>query len=871
MKKAKTKRNYISILSAILGVVFAFITGVTYCFNLLTFNYGTNQNSTSAYLGNQQYVMINDTIDCPVAFGDGSHNIEIAMQYAMSYDFDVRLKYSLSWSNGANADNVILHFANRDNVIYDKEYIYLANSIPAGEGKISFITGVNFVDTKDKRYYGQSLTINIVSEKIYKEQEKYDDSHKLYADAFYSQTSQISYAAQMWLASKPKTEDYAKTIDLNQANVLMYNQRNNYENGIPYPGHNTAYKRNVVSTTVGESVVNKTTSATWLGGNRSYAGTGMYVVTGAKAIKLKVKVEGIWYSSPNEIDSSDLISENSIKYHYSEGWTNEGWFNNKLWEIRSFDYVIPANTSCYVDILESIEITSASKNQDTLAYDKYRMVTNRITINAGDQDLLFDYTADQNKIRKSELSVDTVNEITGSTYSKKDVEIINTSLYSQGLYETRTSNAQSFNTNVSLINNTAETKTVALTYQLYYHLSNGSTGFIDTNGNRAEEYVNNGTWTDETAFTNNLCYGYDVAATSNRLTSAVKNTVVVGPYASVKLIDNYRVSADLRSDIESKSGNTTTHYDVWTYVDVAVAKSEGKDLIQNTPVPTTANLEIQTEVSGNTVTLSVKNNTTETLSGITISSFSIAEMTSVDPNLAENYTALTDRPSDWVASYWKYYKIDENGKFVQLTSDPLAEQGENAFPTVPTYYEKRQEAYSTETSVITLTPALHFSKTGTTITADNTITLKHGESIVFATAKTTQTSHVVVNGNASASSVVTPSSLMIINSGKTSAYLINHTSNSYFVRFSGTISSDAKFEVGNVTVGDTQYTHNYYIGVVRPGQIIPVSMLAKGDLTASDMVLVGDYFDADALTGANWSPEIIEILSKYFALIKTTN
>ena len=120
MKRAKTKRNLFSIFSAIIGVVFALITGVTYCVSSLTLNYGSNPNSTSAYLGNQQYVMINDTINSPIAYGEGTHNFEIAMRYSISYDFDVRLNYSLEWSNGAVADNVILHFANRDNVIYDE-------------------------------------------------------------------------------------------------------------------------------------------------------------------------------------------------------------------------------------------------------------------------------------------------------------------------------------------------------------------------------------------------------------------------------------------------------------------------------------------------------------------------------------------------------------------------------------------------------------------------------------------------------------------------------------------------------------------------------------------------------------------------------
>ncbi len=887
MRKAKTKRNLISILSAALGVVFAFITGMTYCFNLLEFRYSTNPNSTSAYLGNQQYVMINDTIDCPVAFGEGTHNFEIAMQYAISYDFDVRLRYSMQWSNGKNVDNVILHFANKDNVIYDNEYIYLANSVPAGEGKVVFITGVDFVDVNDDNYFGQNLTINILGEKIYKSQTEYDENHYLYKDAFYAQTSQLSLAAQMWLANKPKTEDLEEEIDLNNANVLMYNYRSDYSKGIPYSGHNTAYKRNVSTSQVGDSTISKTTNSTWLGGNRAYAGTGMYVVTGNKAIKITIKVEGVWYSAPNIVDNSDLISENSIKYHYSNGWTNQGWFNNKMWEIRSFDYIIPANSARYINVLDSIEITSASKNQDTLAYDTYRMVTNKITVNAGGNDVLFDYTTNTSSIRKSELTVDTTTELTGNTYSQGDVEIVNKSLYSMGLYETvvgTNGSEQSFNTNISLINNTPKTKTVTLVYKLYYYISNGSTGFIDGNGYRAEEYVKNGTWTDEYALSQNLCYGYAVEAASGRLTSAVKTSVVVGPYSSVKLLDNYKVAANLQTDVQTTNGSQKVNYDVWTYLDVQVAKSGDNELVVDTPSPATANLTIETQVSGNTVTLSVKNNTNSTISGIEISSFSIEEMTKFVENDQDYYTGLEKRPNDWVASYWKYYKrekIAEGGdlstdeddtfKYTQLTSDPLAGMGADYFPTEITYYEKDKQYFSPETAVIQLhLDETKFSKSGSTITNKVPIILQHGESVVFATATTTQTSHVMVKGYATSSNVTASSTLMLINNGTADAYLINHSENSYFVRFTGTLNSAVKnFEAGTVTINDVDYTHNYYIGIVRPGQIIPVPMLNAGELTEDDMFAVTGDFNETALTNGKWSPRIIELLTKYFALIKT--
>ena len=83
MFKAKTKKNLIAILSAFLGVVFAFITGVTYCVMSLNLQYGMNEKSTSAYLINQQFQIINDTIKNPIAYGEGTHNFEIAFKFPL--------------------------------------------------------------------------------------------------------------------------------------------------------------------------------------------------------------------------------------------------------------------------------------------------------------------------------------------------------------------------------------------------------------------------------------------------------------------------------------------------------------------------------------------------------------------------------------------------------------------------------------------------------------------------------------------------------------------------------------------------------------------------------------------------------------------
>ena len=887
MKKAKTRKNIFSILSVVLGVVFALITGVTYCVTTLTLAYNTNPSSASAYLGNQQYVMINDTTNQPISYGEGVHNFEIAMQYSMSYNFDVRLKYQLQWSGGGDVGNVVLNFANRDNIICDEEYIYLANPVTAGNGKITFITGVNFVDTNNSAYYGKSLTINI-EEKIYKAQDEYDRSHILYADAKYTGSSETSLAAETWLAHKPKTEEFEKTVNVNNANILMYNYRRSYDYGIKYPGTQTAYKKVNTTVTTGDTSTTTTTGATWLGGNKSYAGTAMYVVTGAKAVELSVQVNGVWYSGANQLNSSDAVSENAIKYNYSTNWSHYGWVDNQLWEVRTFDYIIPANSTYYIDILDSIEITSASKNPNTVEFDKYRMVTNQIIVSNGNENVTFDYKDNDsnNFILKDELSVDASSELVGN-YTSKLVSVVNTSLYSNGLYDMKLNQTsavqQTFNTSISLINNTNKTQTVELNYSLYYYLSNGNTNFYDgdentplANRNRAEAHVygdatDDETWTNEDAFESGLAYGYAISA-NNRLTSNFDSTIVIAPYSSVSLVDEYSVAADLQKvDLytQSESG-VATYSDVWTYLDVQIAKDgDQKEKIISTENPSTANLAIETTTKGSTVSLSVKNNTNSTITDVEISSFSISEMTKLTDS---SYRGLEYKPADWIASYWKYYKIVD-GKFVQLTTDPI---GSSPFPQDITYYEKIQ-SYTTESLTFTVDDT-KFEQNSSTITLKSGVdlTLQPGESVVFATATTSQSNQVIVKGYATSDSVEKPNSMMLINNGTEDAYLINNTTNSYFLRFTGTlknadINNDEidDFKVDTITSGESSYNLNHYLGIVRPGQIIKVPMSVGGSLSASDVLAIGDAYDSSVLINASWDEDFISLMDKYFALVKT--
>lgn len=857
MNKAKTRKNLISILSAILGVVFALITGFTYAVRSATYDYGVNPNSTTAYLGNQQYHIINDTIENPIAFGEGSHNCEIALQYAFDYAFDVRFKYSMTWTGDIPATNVSLNFANRDNIIYDETYIYFVDSVAAGNGKIPFITGVEIVNNLDEDYFGKTLTINIDEVKIYKSQTSYSlEDHVLTKD----NNVKTKLSAQAWIYAKNRNTS-------STAYAMMYNFRKNFESGVPYPGLESAYKKPVNDAT---SLVS---GPAWAGGNRSFAGVGMYVIAGTTPLKLEVEVAGIWREKIVEDDSTTIqdanpsfISENSIRFNYSSKWEHSSWDSSNLWETRKLSVVIPANKACYIDILSSVEVTSASKIGTNL-FDRYRAVINKITVNPSlASKTAFVYTESSTSGLQLDSIATNANLTVTKQYAQETVSVVNTSLYSNGLYTAQVGSSattQSFNTSISLINNTATTQTVTLNYKLWYHVNNTQrdlTGSITDGGAeyRADKFVSDGVLSKLQAFNQEINYTYEEDST--RLTSATISKMTIAPYSSVSLMESYSVGSSLQSDIsqlfdpmvKDSGGNyyqedgVTDNYDAWTYLVV-------------TPTPaataeTATNLTIETTQNGNQVSLSVKNNTTTTISGLTISNVEANELV-----VSTTYSSVDTKPNDWTASYWKYYEYDATNGYTKLTSDPITAQN----PFVPNTYFEKPQTYSP----LTITATDKFTKSEKTFTSKSGFSLQPGESIVFGTATTSSTKNVVVTGQAVTTSTTAANTLMLINNGKSSAYIINNTDKtatpqSYYVRFTGElVTSVANIEEADVTSGSTTTTHNYYIGIVRPGQIISIPMSSAG--TLDSIVASGNY---SASTLSSWNSTIVAQMTAIFAV-----
>ena len=76
MKRAKTNKKIFTIFSAIIGVVFAFITGATYCVSSLNLSYGTNEGAHNGKSLLEIYInTVSAMAKCVICVGTGNEGV----------------------------------------------------------------------------------------------------------------------------------------------------------------------------------------------------------------------------------------------------------------------------------------------------------------------------------------------------------------------------------------------------------------------------------------------------------------------------------------------------------------------------------------------------------------------------------------------------------------------------------------------------------------------------------------------------------------------------------------------------------------------------------------------------------------------------
>ena len=618
MKKAKTSKGLQILLSGLMVLVFAFTVGFTFCASLVTMMAKSNPYSTTTYAGMQQHTLINDTVDNPIPFGYGAHNFEVSLNYSYSYNFDVRFAYSIYWTDALgvttslSTDNVILLYANRDGYIVDDDYIYYvgmdntAKYVSAGTGKLPIFTGVEFADYEDERYFGATLTITIGDIKISKASSlaaDYTTSHALVAGITEKP------AAKAWL--KYKNNANSTNVGLSEANAyaMVYNYRYKIENGIDYPKYRTAYKKVVSS--------NKISSVTWLGGNRFYAGMAVYIVTGNTPVTLTAKITNSWQSKDPINNPLGAVTDSNHFTNFATDWANRTNYAN-------YTKTIPANSVAYIEIADSIEISCLTLSSETADFTKGVILSN---INLNDGTFAHtEYVSNNSMLLCKEISANTMEEsdlqdVTGE-YSQKQIDIINSTVYSPLLYNTYEGAAETTKVNITVINNSAKKLSLSgVNYVAKVYISNGS--------------PNIGEWVIIT-YTN-----------SSWISGPTGQAVdYLAPFSSITIVEKIQVNYNLKTYIEDPN-NMGGCYDAWIVIDV-----QGLETLEETST-TSSKLcaEASTSKQGDvtTVTLYAKNETKEVVNNLTIN----LVVSVYECNLL-NVRPIEDGAT-FLADYWKYY------------------------------------------------------------------------------------------------------------------------------------------------------------------------------------------------------------------------
>lgn len=768
--KNKNKSNLIKIICVIIGAVFAFTTSIVYG----AFSWKREHNSgyaTGAFLPNQTYQIINDTLPNGILYSDGVKEYEVALQYSYDYAFNFYVEYELNWSNGLDASNVILNFSNRNAWIVDNSRIYYRDTVAAGTGKLPIIVGVDFVDNYNSNYYGAKLTINIKKVEIAKTNESLDQTG--IAGAAYAQ-----YQARK-LASYSTANAYA----------VVYNPTNKGSYQPKAPVGKTAFETK--TSTSGSTSVTTTSK---LFGNKNYVGLGAYVITGSSPINLVAKVIGSWVADTGKTTdpSSANINTNTIKYNYSSGWIGESYdVGTIVQEIRTFQYTIPAHTAMYIDIIDSVEMITrgmlAAAN-----YTDFHIET----------DLLLNSDTQLNFENGLATSTITTKTLSGTSYSTnlptQDYSVVNSSKYDAALYNVTTGGAQTYKTQIKVINNTASKMSVSASYTLKAYISNGNStadyqpaaGSTPAKDGNPFEFNDESHWDrDEYSYTSSITVG------------AHNASQVIAPYSAMTICTSFTVPNDMVAKLVAAKA-AYSGKDVWIELVPKI-----------TPATSTAadtQLVLETVVSGTTAKLYAKNVSSNALTSLSLnlkySRYSTqANMTS---------TTLSTEPANWKKEYWKYY-VSNSGSYKQVNEVNNPTSNSDGSTSIKT------------ASMPTFAAGTYYTNSGwigaNAYTTTSSAIVNPGEKVLLGSLTITASQTYDFSDYTLTGSVATASDVNLVNETTGSAFIKNNsTTKSYYIRFSSSVAFADTTKSNFFQDGSFWYLY----GLIRPGQVIPINITA---------------------------------------------
>lgn len=793
--KKKNKSNLIKILCVLLGAVFALST--SYVFAAFSWSHSHNSGySTGAYLPNQSYQIINDTLPNGVPFGAGAKEYEVALQYSYDYSFYFYLEYSLVWvkTSGSTSStttldtsNVILTYSNRDAWIVDNSRIYYRDAVAAGTGKLTAIVGVDFADLNDETYFGHSLQINIKAVKISQTAAGLDKTGV-------AGTAWNEYQARKLTSYTTSAEAY----------VVVYNPTDKGDYQPKAPVGKTAFRSGAGVTTISQSdststATTETVPIKQIWGNKNYVGLGAYVITGSAAVNLKARLVGSWAADEGTTTKpSDVyVVSNTIKYDFADNWTNETYDEStQVQEIRTYSYTIPAHTAVYIPIVDSVELTTRGYYANA-NYSGFHIKTQLELNDAGN----IETTDGIGATTIATTAVSGATSMPTNTYS-----VYNRSSFDAALYQSITSTTETYSTNIMIVNNTANKLSIGATFSLKVFVSNGNSTAAYGSGAQDKAFEDSTYWVRDIQ---------TLTSDTNITVDSVSN-LIVAPYSAATICTQFTIPPDMYANLVSLK----TKYagsDVWCVLVPTIT--------QATSTATDSRLTLQTEVVNNQAQLYVKNNSTSVISAynlaVTYKWLNTQNESSYSQTVLDGSTQT--KPDNWERIYWKYY-TKTNNVYTQNTTSGW---------TSSTYYLFNGWETATKTS------------------GSKTITINPGEKVWYGSISLNG-SQIYDFSDATLTGTVTTSvsDVQLINETTGLTYLINKsTTKSYYVRFNATATGSFKdyFFVNG--------SYSYYYGLIRPGQVIPIGSAATTDVVTVNTIedTTGRLLTSAEFTAKGWA------------------
>lgn len=678
----KVKLNMM--IAILLCMAFVVNIGVTLAVAEYTFRAGSVHNATK--VGETTTINYDNYIDFASAQGSsgkfiyspGTYNNQLSINYGFRQEHDLMIEFTAKYLNESHkANDFSINFVDRDNWVIDmgttddwitggddQTYYNLTSSsniisgamyymgTKSGSATMPIISSVTFHTSPNNAYStytGDTLEITITPKYVKSNANNYDTYHKFYSN------DNDTVAFNNW-ATYMDTKGSGKTSST--ASFMIYNAYVDYDRAISYPydlsvldkdgeGNvttgdvdpelmtqptysNTAYKYKIEKTTVGETITTKRTYNAITAGNKYNGGLGVYVIPHSSTLTMSITINPFWCKEDVSLDttqSGNVFLGYSNEIHSFVNGTTYHYYKAKI------------TKPTYVNVLDYIRLTAETYTNFVL--NDYRLILNNITVQLVDSTNLVsaDTSIENNTSWDANTTVPTY-DIHNSTTSSPILARVKDVAVGPATYDA----------NISITNNDDKPLVIngfAISSELWYGLYsqetvNGKTismfnktpmgtGYLtegsliyDTTMWKAPTCIN-GVFTFESKSSGTIYIpsGYTITLISGVIVPTTETCQTYDEEKKVGEANDFWCSLEVvAGSVNVASGSENVNYERGTTTGVEVITKGYYDVI----------------TSSNPGYIYIRNNTSQIITGITLSGLSVLEVDTVSDFLPRDST-----------------------------------------------------------------------------------------------------------------------------------------------------------------------------------------------------------------------------------------